>query len=425
MPPETSRTYHDPLHGAIALDRRDPTEALLIELIDTPAFQRLRRIRQLGPASLTFHGAEGSRFTHSLGVMAIARRAFDRITRAYLELQPHRTVVLCAALLHDLGHGPFSHTSEEIFGHHHEHWTARILLESPPVRDRLDAFDRGLAPALIQVYQKQYPVPLVWQLVSSQLDCDRLDYLMRDSYFSGASYGHLDLDRILMALSYDPVSQQLVVAPKGIVAIEHYLLVRHFMYTQVYNHPKNVVATWVMEQALRRARSLLEQGTWADDILRAWLTQDCDRLPLATYLGGDDTLLLYHFQRWQADPDPILSDLCRRFLDRDLPKAANVTDLSSQQRQTLLQVLARSLQTFGLPSEYYLGLRETVSRGYTLYQRGIKVQTVQGLTEISTGSPLLQTLIDSQPRTWLLYPRALEALVKSHLRAIAPHSPTA
>lgn len=119
MLPNSGRTYHDPLHGAIALDGNDPIEALIVRLIDTPAFQRLRRIRQLGAASMTFHGAESSRFTHSIGVMAIARRAFDRIAKVYPQLQSYRAVVLCGALLHDVGHGPFSHTAEEIFGCHH------------------------------------------------------------------------------------------------------------------------------------------------------------------------------------------------------------------------------------------------------------------------------------------------------------------
>ena len=232
------RVYHDPLHGAIALNSSDPTEALLIQLIDTPAFQRLRRIRQLGPASLTFHGAEGSRFTHSLGVMAVARRAFDRIARDYPQLLPHRTVLLCAALLHDIGHGAFSHTAEEIFGSDHEWWTRRILRESESIRGLLDRFSPDLIEQVEAVLLKKYPLPLIWQLVSSQLDCDRLDYLMRDSYFTGASYGRIDLDRILMALRYDPVTRQLVVARKGMAAIEHYLIVRYFMYSQVYNHRK-------------------------------------------------------------------------------------------------------------------------------------------------------------------------------------------
>ena len=115
MHPKRNRTYHDPLHGAIALDRHEPVEQLLVRLIDTPTFQRLRRVRQLGAASLTFHGAESSRFTHALGVMELTRRAFDLLASRYPRLQIERATVLCAALLHDIGHGPFSHTAEDIF----------------------------------------------------------------------------------------------------------------------------------------------------------------------------------------------------------------------------------------------------------------------------------------------------------------------
>ena len=123
----SSRTYHDPLHGGIALNSDDPAEALVLELVDAAPFQRLRRIRQLGPAFLTFHGAESSRFTHSLGVFHIARQAFQRLLAMDPELEVHRGVLYAAALLHDLGHAPLSHTGEEMFGTHHEHWSARII----------------------------------------------------------------------------------------------------------------------------------------------------------------------------------------------------------------------------------------------------------------------------------------------------------
>ncbi|MEL7224140.1 MAG: HD domain-containing protein, partial [Cyanobacteria bacterium J06576_12] len=243
------RTYHDPLHGAISLESSDPVEALLTALIDTPAFQRLRRIRQLGPANLTFHGAETSRFTHSLGVMAVAMRVFEQLAERHEQLRDHRATVLCAALLHDIGHGPFSHTAEEVFGSQHEQWTAAIIEKSPDVRGLLDSFDPALWQQIIQVYAHTHPVPCIWQLVSSQLDCDRIDYLMRDSYFTGAVYGQLDLDRIVLALNYDPISQQLIVEQKGLAAIEHYLIVRSFMYAQIYSHAKNLSATWILEQA--------------------------------------------------------------------------------------------------------------------------------------------------------------------------------
>lgn len=414
MLPNSERTYHDPLHGAIALDNSDPTEALLIQLIDTPAFQRLRRIRQLGPASVTFHGAESSRFTHSLGVMAIARRAFDRICKSYPQLHPYRPVVLCAALLHDLGHGPFSHTAEEIFGCHHELWTERVLQESEPVRQALDRFNPHLLEKILQVYQKKHPVPLVWQLVSSQLDCDRLDYLMRDSYFTGASYGKIDLDRILMALGYDPVSQQLVVARKGMAAVEHYLIVRYFMYAQVYNHPKNIAATWILEQAFNRARSLQQQGElWADDTVTAWLSQDCDRLSLQNYLAADDSVFAYHLQRWQHHSDFVLAEMSRRFVDRDLFKCLDVTHLNQAQRAMLLSKIHHWLTQAGFQAPYYSGIRISFSRGYTLYQKGIKIQTSSRLEEISQLSPLVQTLTQPYERAWLIYPREIEQLLQT------------
>ena len=412
MLPIAERTYHDPLHGAITLSGRDPTEALLIRLIDTPAFQRLRRVRQLGTASLTFHGAESSRFTHSLGVMAVARRAFDRIARDYPQLQGCRVVVLCAALLHDVGHGAFSHTAEEVFGSDHELWTRRILRESLPIRQLLDAFHPDLLEQIEQVYLKKHPVPLVSQLVSSQLDCDRLDYLMRDSYFSGASYGKLDLDRILMALRYDPVSQQLVVAQKGLAAIEHYLIVRYFMYAQVYNHHKNIASTWLLEQIFSRAWTQFKADNLvADETVMAWLNSNCNQLTLAQYLAADDGLFMYHIQRWQHNSDRVLADLCRRFIDRDLLKAMDVSHLSQADREVLLHKTQHWLTALGFDPAYYAGLRVSVSRGYTLYQRGINLQTAYGLRELSELSPLVQTLSQPLEKAWLIHPREIEAAI--------------
>lgn len=406
QPSLRGRTYHDPLHGAIGLDGQNPVEALLIQLIDTPAFQRLRRIRQLGPASLTFHGAEASRFTHSLGVMTVARRAFDRLSTRYPQLLPYRATVLCAALLHDIGHGPFSHTCEEIFHCQHEHWTEQILQHSLSVRTLLDQFDPDLLPQLQQVYRKRHPVPCIWQLVSSQLDCDRIDYLMRDSYFTGASYGKLDLDRILMAIGFDPVTQQMTVARKGMASIEHYLIVRYFMYAQVYNHPKNIAATWILTHALQRAQQHLQAGTlWADATVTAWLQQSAQPLSLDHYLKADDGVFVYHLQRWQEHPDPVLSDLCHRFIDRDLFKTLDVTAMPSEQQQTLLEKVRSHLSRMALEPEVYAGIQTAQSSGYTLYHQGIRVQTETGLQEISELSPLVRTLTQSWQRQWLIYPR--------------------
>ncbi len=414
-----SRTYHDPLHGAITLDGADPTEALLIELIDVPEFQRLRRIRQLGPASLTFHGAEGSRFTHSLGVMYVARRIFDRLAQRHSDLLPHRQVTLCAALLHDLGHGPFSHTCEDIFQSNHEQWTRRILLQSAAIRERLDVASPTLASEIAQVYLKQYPLPVVSQLVTSQLDCDRLDYLMRDSYFTGASYGRLDLDRIVLALDYDSGTQQLMVARKGLASIEHYLVVRYFMYAQVYNHPKNIAASWLLQQIMCRARRLLSQSEdlEVDAVVKAWLTQPNDELTLSSYLKADDGVLTYHIQRWSDSSDPVLSDLSRRYRDRDLFKTKSVSDLDIPERQVLYDRASKALRDQGLDPEHYLSIQTSTTRGYTLYQKGINLLTDQGIRELSEVSPLVQTLIQPAQRAWMIYPREIEAglITDSHL----------
>lgn len=404
MQPGKSRTYHDPLHGAITLKGDDAVEALLIRLIDTPEFQRLRRIRQLDTAYLTFHGAEGSRFTHSLGVMALTRRAFSTIARAYPYLENHRAVLLTAALLHDVGHGPFSHAGEEIFGSQHELWTRR-LVRSSSLAKVIETFAPELLVSLEQVFTKQYAVPLVGQLVSSQLDCDRLDYLQRDGYFTGAQYGHLDLDRILMALSYDPPTQRLVVTRKGLVAIEHYLTVRYFMYLQVYNHPKNLAARFTLGKIFARARQLIEAAQLeADNVVTAWLCSDPQTLSCTEYLDADDIVFTYHIHRWRYSSDRVLSDLCRRFLDRDLFKTTDISAKSDTERQALMENWQKKLTLQGLDPEYYCGIRVALTKGYTLYQQGIEIQTLQGLQEITQLSPLVQTLSQPIQRAWLMHP---------------------
>jgi uncharacterized protein len=347
-----------------------------------------------------------------LGVMAVARRAFDRLAGMHEILRSHRATVLCAALLHDIGHGPFSHTAEDVFGSHHEAWTLAMVARSPEIRPLLDGYDPALCEAICQTYLHTHPVPCVWQLVSSQLDCDRMDYLMRDSYFTGASYGQLDLDRIVLALNYDPLTQQLVVERKGLAAIEHYLVVRSFMYAQIYNHPKNLSATWVLEQVFKRARELLNYGELdADETVKAWLLGPAESLPLARYLEADDVVFTYHVQRWQHHIDPTLADFCRRFLNRRLLKAMEVTYATPLEQEKLLANVQQQLEAEGVEAHRYSGLRHTWSKGYKPYEQGIKIKTPRGLVEINQMSPLVQALSQSAQRTWLIYPPELPAMV--------------
>lgn len=410
MPQSFRRTYHDPLHGAITLDSTDPSEALLIALIDAPVFQRLRRIQQLGTASLTFHGAEASRFTHSLGVMQVARKVFDHLARHHLDLQSHRSVFLSAALLHDLGHGPLSHTCEDIFQSNHEFWTLRILQEDPILRNICYGHDPTLIDQLQAVYEKRYPIPIIHQLVSGQLDCDRLDYLLRDSYFTGASYGTLDLDRIILALRCDPESLQLLIDPKGLAAIEHYLVVRYFMYIQVYNHPKNIASVWGLNQAIRRARELINQHElYTDSTMGAWLTKPNQLLSLADYLSADDGWLIYHLQQWQSSCDPILADLSRRYIHRDLLKAEDISAFSTERRTAVLEDSQHLAVQQGLDPSYYTGIQVSTTRGYTLYDRGIDVSLPDQTLDLSDVSPLVHSLIPPLRRATLIYPKEIEA----------------
>ncbi|MEC7392279.1 MAG: HD domain-containing protein, partial [Cyanobacteriota bacterium] len=283
----SQRTYHDPLHRGIQMDRQRPGEAMVMALVETAPFQRLRRVRQLGPAFLTFHGAESSRFTHSLGVFHLARQAFERLLTLNPALELHRPVLYAAALLHDIGHGPLSHTGEEMFGLHHEGWSARIIQNHPQIQDCLEQERQGTANAVAALLEHGHaPHPVVKRLVSSQLDCDRLDYLLRDSYSTGTLYGQLDLERIMAGLTLSP-DGDLAIHPKGLMAVEHYLVVRNLMYRSVYNHRLNVVCNWLLERLIRLARQLGPDRIWADEVMQRWLW-NVEALDLETFLANDD-----------------------------------------------------------------------------------------------------------------------------------------
>ena len=412
------RTYHDPLHGAIRLDHSQPAEALAIRLIDTAPFQRLRRIRQLGPAYLTFHGAESSRFTHSLGVLHLARQALDGLIQLAPELQVHAGVLYAAALLHDVGHGPLSHSGEEMYGLHHEAWSGRLVREHPALREPLEAFAAGTADAVADLLAHgRYGNPAIKALVSSQLDCDRLDYLLRDSYSTGTSYGRLDLQRILAALTIAP-DGGLALHPKGLMAVEHYLVVRNLMYRSVYNHRLNVVCNWLLSQTIATARRLGPAQVWADGAMACWLWRPRE-LDLDTYLANDDIRTGYHLQRWREEGPPPLQELCRRLLERQLLKATDVSALTAQQR---LEFLARARQlseAAGLVAERCCGLHQQQNRGYHPYKGGLRLWDGQQLGALEQRSALVRSLIQPTETAWLIHPADVSAPLRRELAAAA------
>ena len=397
------RTYHDPLHGAIRLDRSDPAEALAIDLIDSAPFQRLRRVRQLGPAFLTFHGAESSRFTHSLGVLHLARLALQQLERHHLELAEHRAVLYAAALLHDVGHAPLSHSGEEMYGLHHEAWSGRLIREHPALRDRLEAHAPGTASAVADLLEHgRHPCPAIKALVSSQLDCDRLDYLVRDSYSTGTTYGRLDLERILAAFTLAP-DGQLAITPKGLMAVEHYLVVRNLMYRSVYNHRLNVVCNWLLNQAIATARRLGPKRVWADQVMGRWLW-NCDALDLETFLANDDIRTGYHLMRWMEEGPAELQDPCRRLLERRLLKATDVSHCSPAQRLELLAAARQLSKAEGLSAETSCGLQQRQSRGYHPYKGGLRLWDGEHLQALEQRSSLVQSLTVAVELAWLIHP---------------------
>jgi HD superfamily phosphohydrolase len=399
----SSRTYHDPLHGAIQLSRRDPAEALAIALIDTGPFQRLRRIRQLGPAFLTFHGAEFSRFTHSLGVLHLARLAMAQLEPHHPELAEHRGVLYAAALLHDVGHGPLSHSGEEMYGLRHEAWSGRLVRQHPALRALLESHGPGSSDAVADLLEHgRHPCPAIKALVSSQLDCDRLDYLLRDSYSTGTSYGRLDLQRILAALTLAP-DGGLALHPRGLMAVEHYLVVRQLMYRSVYNHRLNVVCNWLLRRVIVVARRLGPAIVWADAVMARWLWQPAG-LDLDTYLANDDVRTGYHLERWMEEGPAELAEPCGRLLERRLLKATDVSGLERSRRLELLAEARRLAGAEGFDPDGCCALEQRQSRGYHPYAGGLRLWDGLHLQALEQRSPMVHALSEPTELAWLIHP---------------------
>ena len=399
----SQRTYHDPLHHGITLDDTNRAEALVMTLIDAAPFQRLRRVRQLGPAFLTFHGAESSRFTHSLGVFHLARLALGNLTRLDPSLEEEQGLLYAAALLHDIGHGPLSHTGEEMFGLHHETWSAAVIRQHPAIRDPLEAFSPGLADSVADLLEYgSAKRSVIKRLVSSQLDCDRLDYLLRDSYTTGARYGQLDTERILAGLTLSP-DGDLAIHPKGLMAVEHYLVVRNLMYRSVYNHRLNIVCNWMLEQLVQLARQLGPDQVWADPVMERWLW-DLESMDLTSFLANDDLRTGYHLQRWREEGPRPLAELCERFLDRRLLKAVAVGHLNSGDQLRALAIARGLAETAGHDPDLCCGLRHQQQRGYHPYKGGLRLWDGVRLQALEQVSALVQSLSTPAASAWLIHP---------------------
>ncbi len=357
------RVFRDPVHGLIEFEGADRD---LTRILETRAFQRLRRIRQMGFAWLVYPGAEHSRFGHALGAFHMATRVCRSLA---LDDEVARHVKV-AALLHDIGHGPFSHAWEKAFsGVSHEAWGARLVAEEPELSAALEELERELPATMAKFWDKRYRPSYASKLVASQLDVDRLDYLLRDGHYSGAGYATYDLDWILHAMRIEAVrdgpdpADLVIDYRRGMYAVEQYLFARTYMYAQVYHHKTVRAAEWMFLILLGRFSELAREGReppGLDPVAR--LARD-ESLDVASFLYLDDQSLLAAFDAWAgrgmsgtrgAAADPIVRDLSLRLVSRSLFKTIDLGDDPAVIDRLREDVLAAARARFGDAAGYYV-----------------------------------------------------------------------
>ncbi|ABJ61627.1 HD domain-containing protein [Leuconostoc mesenteroides] len=362
------KVLRDPIHNFIHVE--DP---IILDLINTPEFQRLRRVKQLGITSSVFHGAEHSRFGHSVGVYELARRITERFEQYYSDVwEPkERLLTLVAALLHDIGHGAFSHTFEHLFHTDHEAMTREIITGDTEIHRVLAQVSPDFPNKVASVIAKTYENPQVVQLISSQIDVDRMDYLLRDAYFTGTKYGEFDIDRILRTMQPTPDGIAFDIA--GMHAVEDYIVSRYQMYLQVYFHPVSRGMEVLLEHLLQRAQELYRSNTTSEFAendfvgpLLAPLFSD-KKLTLSEYLKLDDNVFMTYINIWQSHSDPILSDLSQRFMGRRPLKSMEITDETAP----LLEELEQLVDNAGFNPRFYTARNNAYDLPYDDYKPNV------------------------------------------------------
>ncbi|NGM85454.1 HD domain-containing protein [Paenibacillus sp. 7124] len=405
QPLTEEKVFKDPVHNYIHVQ-----DTVIWRLINTKEFQRLRRIRQLGTTYLTFHGAEHSRFSHSLGVYEITRRIISQFERSgYKDWIPEeRLLTLCAALLHDLGHGPFSHSIEEAFQMNHEDWTCRIILEDTGITEILQEVEEDFPQKVASVICKKYEHDIVVNLVSSPLDADRMDYLLRDAYYTGVNYGTIDIDRILRVLR--PYHGRVVVKESGMHAIEDYLMSRYQMYWQVYFHPVTRSSEIILRQVFRRAKQLFQKGYSFRFMIEPLTDLFRGGINVQQYLQLDEALVQATFMQWTSESDELLSDLCSRFIHRKLYKYVEMESLDME----TIDEIRRSFAAAGLHPEYDLEIDFPTDLPYDVFRPGegfhgkqiLLLDRQERLREISEVSDIVRSISGiHRGRYHLYYPQ--------------------
>jgi HD superfamily phosphohydrolase len=310
------KIFNDPIYGFITIPNSD-----IFDLIEHKYFQRLRRISQMGLSYLVYPGAHHTRFHHAIGCMYLMQRAVNvlRFKEVMISEEEERALYI-AILLHDIGHGPFSHAMEHsiVNGVSHEVISMRFM-------QKLNKEFNGSLTLAIQIFKGNYDRPFLCELISSQFDMDRADYLKRDSFYTGVAEGNVNSERLITMLNV--VDDRLVVEEKGIYSLEKFLVARRFMYWQVYLHKTSLVAEQLLTRVLKRAKELTVKGVnlRASDALSFFLRNEItsnnfDDHTLETFSRLDDTDIVSAMKDWQYHDDFILSHLCSMIINRDLLK---------------------------------------------------------------------------------------------------------
>ena len=317
---DEEKVFRDPIAGYVRVNNE-----IVWRCIESREFQRLKRIKQLGSTFMVYHTGEHSRFSHSLGVYEIIRRMVNEVKDLNNGLSDYdKTIVMLAGLLHDIGHAPFSHSFESILNKKHEDYTISIITEKSEVNDILNSYSSSLSADIASIIKGTYHNSILCQLVSSQLDADRMDYLLRDSYFTGTKYGEFDLERILRTLRV--ADGKVVIKSSGMHTIEDYIMARYHMYWQVYYHPVSRSYDVLLEKLFLRLKDLYIENS--DKIVQQY-PMFKDLLENETLTNDqmyhlDDSCCHYGFQLMCQNDDKILADLAYRVLNRRLFKYCSI-----------------------------------------------------------------------------------------------------
>ncbi len=402
------KIFNDPVYGFITIP-----DASTLKLIEHPWFQRLRRIRQLGMTDLVYPGAHHSRFHHALGAMHLMGLAIENLRGKGQEISEQEAFGARAAiLLHDIGHGPFSHALEKSIlpGLKHEELSLRMMHEL----NRELAFELDLC---LKIFTGNYQKQFLHQLVSSQLDVDRLDYLNRDSFYTGVTEGTVGFDRIIKMM--DVIDGQLVIEEKGIYSVEKFILARRFMYWQVYLHKTVISAENMLVNLLKRARVLTAQGQQvpASRNLKYFLRKGLDWTPeagdmetLEAYAGLDDYDIFASAKEWLNHSDKILSELSHRLINRQLLRIRienmPFTDEMVNRYKERWQAKGNKKED----AEYFIFTGEIQNSAYRVDEEKINVCLKSGkVLDIREASEQLRlsVLTESTKKYFLCYPKEL------------------